>query len=91
MNHSTHGRSPKRGVMAWTIALWAFGTATYAYIYITPGVALPDAVGYEADWSRQLFSSPSFASRFSYWYLVRSSTLSTCCGRARGRPTMPPN
>ncbi len=55
MNHSTHNRSPKRWVMAWTIAGWAFGTAAYAYIYVTSRVALPDAVGYEADWSWQLF------------------------------------
>jgi hypothetical protein len=41
--------------MAWTIALWAFGTGVYAYIYVVSRLALPDAVGYETDWSWQLF------------------------------------
>jgi hypothetical protein len=41
--------------MAWTIALWALGTAAYAYTYVTSRVALPGGIGYEADWSWQLF------------------------------------
>ncbi len=55
MNHSTHGGSRKRLVMALTVALWVFGTAAYAYIYVSSRVGLLDAVGYEADWSWQLF------------------------------------
>ena len=45
----------KRWVMASTIALWVCGTAAYAYIYVTSRVSLPGAVGYETDWSWQLF------------------------------------
>jgi hypothetical protein len=41
--------------MAWTIAVRAFGTGVYAYIYVGSRLALPDAVGYETDWSWQLF------------------------------------
>ncbi len=55
MDDGTGIRSPKRLVMVWTIGLWALGTAVYAYIYVTSRVALPGAVGYEADWSWQLF------------------------------------
>jgi hypothetical protein len=88
MNHNT---PPKRRVMAWTIALWAFGTGVYAYIYVASRLALPDAVGNETDWSWQLFSSPLFASPFSYWYSVHSSMLSTGFCRVGGHPTVPPN
>lgn len=52
MNKNT---TSKRWVMAWTIALWAFGTGIYAYIYVASRLALPGAVGYETDWSWQLF------------------------------------
>jgi hypothetical protein len=55
MNHSTHSGSPKRLVMALTVARWAVVTAAYAYIYVTSRVGLPGAVGYETDWSWQLF------------------------------------
>ncbi|OLC13323.1 MAG: hypothetical protein AUH29_13485 [Candidatus Rokubacteria bacterium 13_1_40CM_69_27] len=41
--------------MVWTTLLWLFGTVAYAYTYILHRVSLPDAVGYEADWSWQLF------------------------------------
>ena len=40
--------------MIWTITVWVFATAAYAYVYVTTH-ALPDAVGYERDWSWQLF------------------------------------
>lgn len=54
MNHADGG-TPKRSMMAWIIVIWVLATAAYAYLYVTTRVALPDAVGYEADWSWQLF------------------------------------
>jgi hypothetical protein len=41
--------------MVWTVVVWLFGSAGYAYAYIVSRVNLPGAVGYEADWSWQLF------------------------------------
>jgi heme/copper-type cytochrome/quinol oxidase subunit 2 len=55
MNERPQSSIPTRWIMAWTIVLWALGTSVYAYIYVTSRVRLPDAVGYEADWSWQLF------------------------------------
>jgi len=42
-------------VMAWTTAIWLLTTSAYAFIYVARNVALPEAAGYEADWSWQLF------------------------------------
>jgi hypothetical protein len=39
----------------WTIILWAFAAVAYAHVYIVSRIGLPDALGYEADWSWQLF------------------------------------
>lgn len=53
MNHADGG-SPKR-MMVGTVIVWALATSAYAYVYVTSSVALPEAVGYETDWSWQLF------------------------------------
>jgi hypothetical protein len=50
------GGRPKRWIMIWTIILWTLATSAYAYVYVTSRVGVPDAVGYEKDWSWQLFS-----------------------------------
>lgn len=41
--------------MSWTVARWAALTLCYAYAYVVLTLRLPDLVGYEAEWSWQLF------------------------------------
>ena len=55
MNQSTQTSSLTRIVMVCTSALWALATVVYAYMYVASHLALPGAVGYERDWSWQLF------------------------------------
>ena len=45
----------KRSVMVWTFVVWLLGVAGYAYTYIVSRVTSPSAVGYETEWSWQLF------------------------------------
>jgi hypothetical protein len=78
-------------VMAWTIAAWTSGTVTSAYVYVTSRVELPDAAGYETDWSWQLF----------FFSLVRLPVLILVLGALRyvehrlwsreGHPIKPPD
>ena len=91
MNERPQSSIPTRWIMAWTIVLWALGTSVYAYIYVTSRVRLPDAVGYEADWSWQLFFFSLVRLPISYRYSVRCSTSSTCLGHEWSRRTGLPN
>jgi hypothetical protein len=50
-----HDGRGKRRLIVWTIILWVFGAVAYAHVYVVSRISLPDALGYDADWSWQLF------------------------------------